>query len=73
MSKVGYCLPNLCNTFNDESYRLTAVFCMRFIQEFAEQIVEALESETPDIHYEAVCAAGNWKADGGRGRTLWGS
>jgi hypothetical protein len=46
---------------------------MRFIQEFAEQIVEALESETPDIHYEAVCAAGNWKADGGRGRTLWGS
>ncbi|MFQ5923723.1 MAG: HEAT repeat domain-containing protein [Anaerolineales bacterium] len=45
----------------DESWRLTAVFCMRFIRRFDDQILEALESENQDIHYEAVCAAGNWE------------
>ena len=47
----------------DESWRLTAVFCMRFIRGFNDQILEALESENHDIHYEAVCAAGNWEVD----------
>ncbi len=46
---------------NDEVWRLTAVFCMRFIRGFDEQILEALESENPDIHYEGVVAAGNWE------------
>ena len=48
---------------NDEAWRLTAVFCMRFIRGFEEQILEALESKSPDIHYEAVLAAGNWGVD----------
>src|SRR6266508_370783 len=48
---------------DDEAWRLTAVFCMRFVRGFDEQILEALDSENPDIHYEAVCAAGNWEVD----------
>lgn len=47
----------------DESWRLTSVFCMRFVRGFDDQILEALESENEDIHYEAVCAAGNWEVD----------
>jgi len=49
---------------NDESWKLTAVFCMRFIRGFDEQILEALDSENQDLHYQAVCAAGNWEVDG---------
>jgi hypothetical protein len=48
----------------DESWRLTAVFCMRFVRGFDEQILEALDSDNEDIHYEAVLAAGNWGVDG---------
>jgi hypothetical protein len=48
---------------DDASWRLTAVFCMRYIQGFDAQILEALESEDEDIHYEAICAAGNWEVD----------
>jgi hypothetical protein len=48
---------------DDEAWRLTAVFCMRFIRGFDEQILEALESTKSDIHYDAVCAAGNWELD----------
>jgi hypothetical protein len=47
----------------DEAWRLTAVFCMRFVRGFEEQILEALASTSPDIHYEAVVAAGNWGLD----------
>ena len=47
----------------DETWRLTAVFCMRFIPGFEEQILEALASPNPDLHYEAVVAAGNWGLD----------
>ena len=45
---------------DDEAWRLTAVFCMRFVRGFDAQILEALESRNADIHYEAVCAAGAW-------------
>ena len=48
---------------DDDKWRLTAVFCMRFIRGFDDLILEALDSENPDIHYEAVCAAGNWEVD----------
>ena len=48
---------------DDEAWRLTAVFCMRFIRGFDEQILEALASDDADILYEAVCAAGNWEVD----------
>ncbi|TMA89114.1 MAG: hypothetical protein E6J77_07935 [Deltaproteobacteria bacterium] len=36
---------------------------MRFVRGFEEQILEALDTENPDIHYEAVVAAGNWGLD----------
>jgi hypothetical protein len=47
----------------DEDWRLTAVFCMCYIRGFDDQILEALGSENPDIHYHAVCAAGNWEVN----------
>lgn len=43
----------------DEAWRLTGVFCMRFIRGFDAQILEALNSRNESIHYEAVIAAGN--------------
>ncbi len=46
-----------------DNWRLTAVFCMRYVKGFEDQILEALESEDPDMLYEAVCAAGNWQLD----------
>ncbi len=47
----------------DELWRLTAVFCMRYIRGFDTQILEALKAENENIHYEAVCAAGTWEVD----------
>jgi hypothetical protein len=47
----------------DESWRLTAVFCMRFVRGFNDQILESLGDENQEIHYQAVCAAGNWEVD----------
>lgn len=43
-----------------EAWRLTAVFCMRYVRGFDPQILEALDSRNPHIRYEAVCAAGTW-------------
>ncbi|MGD9007702.1 MAG: hypothetical protein PVG41_07260 [Desulfobacteraceae bacterium] len=48
---------------DDEEWRLTAVFCMRWVRGFDKQILEALESNNEDIHYQAVRAAGNWEMD----------
>ena len=45
---------------DDEDWQLTAVFCMRYIRGFDDWILEALASKNADIHYQAVCAAGNW-------------
>ena len=47
----------------DRDWKLTAVFSMEWIAGFEDQIFEALESSDPDIHYHAVCAAGNWQVD----------
>lgn len=47
----------------DEDWKLTAVFCMRWVHGFDGQILEALNSANPEIHYEAVRAAGNWEVD----------
>jgi hypothetical protein len=44
----------------DDAWRLTAVFCMRFVRGFDEPILESLRSTNADIRYEAVCAAGVW-------------
>jgi hypothetical protein len=48
---------------DDAEWKLTAVYCMRYIRGFDRQILEALESADPKIHYEAVCAAGEWELD----------
>ena len=48
----------------DEDWKLTAVFCMRYLQGFDHEIREALKSKNKDIHYEAVLAAGNWQVEG---------
>jgi hypothetical protein len=48
---------------DDEDWKLTAVFCMRWVSGFDDEILEALESRNPDIHYQAVCAAGSWEVD----------
>ena len=44
----------------DRDWKLTAVFSMRQIQGFEDQILEALESADPEIHFEAIQAAGEW-------------
>ena len=33
------------------------------LKQFKDQILEALEAENQYIHYQAVCAAGNWEVD----------
>ena len=43
-----------------EAWKLTAAFCMRFVPDFDDEILECLKSDDPNIHYQAVCAAGNW-------------
>ena len=48
---------------DDADWKLTAVFCMRWVRGFGAQILEALKSEDPEIHHEAVRAAGNWELD----------
>ena len=48
---------------DDEDWKLTAVFSMRLVRGFDDQILEALGSDNEDIHYQAVCAAGNWEVD----------
>jgi hypothetical protein len=44
----------------DDTWKLTAVFCMRFVRGFDGQIVEELDNRDPAIELEAVLAAGNW-------------
>jgi|AMWB02.1.fsa_nt_gi hypothetical protein len=44
-------------------WRLSAVFCMRTVEGFETQIVDSLRSPNPDMHYQAVCAAGQWGID----------
>ena len=48
---------------DDNDWKLTAVFCMRYIRGFADQILESLESKNPEIQYQAVYAAGNWELE----------
>jgi uncharacterized protein (UPF0147 family) len=49
---------------SDREWKLTAVFCMRWIDGFDKQILEALESKDQEIHVEAVHAAGNSEVKG---------
>jgi hypothetical protein len=45
----------------DRDWMLTAVFAMRYVNGFDAQILEALNSTDPEIHFEAVEAAGTWE------------
>ena len=45
----------------DKGWMLTAVFSMRWVRGFDNQILEALKSADSEIHYQAVNAAGNWE------------
>jgi len=47
----------------NKEWVLTAVFSMRWVRGFDDQILEALNSENPEINYQAVIAAGNWELD----------
>ena len=47
----------------DKEWMLTAVFSMRWVRGFDDQILAALKSADPKIQYEAVNAAGNWELD----------
>lgn len=47
----------------DKDWMLSAVFAMRWVRGFDDQILGALESSDPEIHLEAVAAAGNWQLD----------
>jgi HEAT repeat protein len=47
----------------DKEWRLTAVFCMRWVGGFDRQILDALKSADPQVHFEAVQAAGEWELD----------
>jgi hypothetical protein len=47
----------------DRDWRLTAVFAMRYVRGFPDEIVAALDDPDEEIRYEAVCAAGNWELD----------
>jgi hypothetical protein len=46
---------------DDDAWKLTAVFCMGFVEGFDDQILEALNSTDSDMRHEAVVAAGNWE------------
>jgi len=48
----------------DRDWMLTAVFSMRWVRGFDDQILQALKSEDPEINYQAVIGAGNWELDG---------
>ena len=47
----------------DPEWRLTAVFAMRWVPGFREQILDALASADRAIRSEALEAAGNWELD----------
>jgi hypothetical protein len=47
----------------EADWRLTAVFAMRWVKGFEAQILDALDSESLEVQYEAVCAAGTWAVD----------
>jgi len=47
----------------DKEWMLTAVFAMRWVRGFDDQILAALKSSDLEIKYQAVVAAGNWGLD----------
>lgn len=47
----------------DTDWRLTAVFCMRFVAGFEDEIMQVLESDDAELQLQAVTAAGNFEVD----------
>ena len=47
----------------DKDWMLTAVFSMRWVRGFENQILELLKNPDPEIHLQAVSAAGSWELD----------
>lgn len=47
----------------DKDWVLTAVFAMGYIRGLDDQILEAMESRDPEIHFQAIRAAGHWELD----------
>jgi hypothetical protein len=48
----------------DHDWMLTAVFAMAYVRGFEKEILESLNNPDPDIHYQAVAAAGAWELPG---------
>ena len=48
---------------DDEGWRITSVFCMRYVKGFEDEILTCLKSKDCDTLYNAVVAAGNWELD----------
>lgn len=44
---------------SDETWKLTAVFCMKYVAGFDDEIMAALSGDADPIRYEALLAAGN--------------
>ncbi|MHC5055118.1 MAG: HEAT repeat domain-containing protein [Planctomycetota bacterium] len=44
----------------DDSWKLTAVFCMRYVKGFDDEIVAALSDDADAVRREALLAAGAW-------------
>lgn len=55
---------NLAYHRDDPSWLLTAVFCMRFIEGFDNEILALLEHDDPLIRFHAVSAAGENSVEG---------
>jgi hypothetical protein len=47
----------------DKEWMLTAVFSMRWVRGFDDQILQALKSDDTEMQHEAVHAAGKWELD----------
>jgi len=47
----------------DRDWKLTAAFAMRYVRGFEKETLEALKSADPEIHLEAVVAAGKKELD----------
>ena len=50
-------------THEERDWRVTAVFCMRFIRGYEREIIKLLKSPDSDIHFHAIRAARNWEID----------
>jgi hypothetical protein len=55
---------------DDPAWRVTAIFCMRFLPGFGDRILEALDSPEAEIRYQAIRASENWALKGAWSRVV---